>query len=312
MNTLGYIYLAIVTIVMIFMIIKVSDLIIKLKRLKKRYDLLLRGRNDFNLEELLRALSHDVDLSVKKVKAMESNFANISSEFSDNKSFLDSKMMELNTTTNSNLSGKLDRQFNNLEQRLISSTQNLDKKYEDKISKLITDLNKVNSDLTNMNKNLESNLNTKMSNLDKKYNDKTNNLDSKYTSEVDKINETAKTNYKKLNEKLEYDVENLKQLDQENYNKLLEIVNKEDKAIDDNLAFAIQQVSLYKYNALSNQSGDLSFTMVLLDRMKNGVMLTSINGRDASYTYSKEIKNGKALVDISPEEEKALRMVVKK
>lgn len=312
MGTWGYIYLGLVTLVMLFAIFKISDLTMKIRRLKKRYDLLLRGRGELKLEELLKAHSHDIDLSVKKLKYLESNFSKLTSEIKEDKKFLDGKMMDMNNVTNTDLKKRADKQVSDLDIKLNNINTSLDKKIESSYSKLSNDLNKVNNDLISANKNLESNLNTKLSSFDKKYNERSNSLDAKFTNEVNKINEDRKATYKKIDEKHNYDVANLKQLDDENYEKLLDIINKEDKAINENLGFAIQQVSLYKYNALSNQTGNLSFTMVLLDRMNNGVMLTSINGRDASYTYSKEIKNGKSVVDISPEEETALRMVVKK
>ena len=312
MGIFEYIYLGLVTAVMVFAIFKISDLTMKIRRLKKRYDLLLRGRGELKLEELLKAHSHDIDLSVKKLKYLEANFTKISGEIKDDRKFLDNKMTEMNSLTNMDLTKRSDKQVNDLDVKLNNINSALDKKIDNSFAKLSNDLNRANNDLISANKNLESNLYNKLSSFDKKYNERSNSIDAKFTNEVNKINEDRKATYKKMDERHSYDIANLKQLDEENYEKLLEIVNREDKAINDNLGLAIQQVSLYKYNALSNQTGDLSFTMVLLDRLNNGVMLTSINGRDASYTYSKEIRNGKSVVDISPEEETALRMVVKK
>lgn len=312
MGIFEYIYLGLVTAVMVFAIFKISDLTMKIRRLKKRYDLLLRGRGELKLEELLKAHSHDIDLSVKKLKYLEANFTKISGEIKDDRKFLDNKMTEMNSLTNMDLTKRSDKQVNDLDVKLNNINSALDKKIDNSFAKLSNDLNRVNNDLISANKNLESNLYNKLSSFDKKYNERSNSIDAKFTNEVNKINEDRKATYKKMDERHSYDIANLKQLDEENYENLLEIVNREDKAINDNLGLAIQQVSLYKYNALSNQTGDLSFTMVLLDRLNNGVMLTSINGRDASYTYSKEIRNGKSVVDISPEEETALRMVVKK
>lgn len=366
MNWLGYLYLALVTIVMIYLILRYIDLTSKVKRQRRRYDLLLKGRGELNLEELLKAHSHDIDLAIKKLKTLEENYTNFDENLESNKSYLDKKILEINSNTSTSLLDRSDRQFGDLDQKLVNFNSTLDKKVdsvnstlnkkiESSFSRLNTDLGKSNSDINNkitrldadMNsklkslddlynnrvnkldsdlnsklKNLDdlynnrvnklnSDFNTNLKSLDDQYNTRVNNVDSKFTNEVEKINADRATQYKKINERHEFDVSSLKKLDEENYNKLVEFINKQDKALDDNLAFAIQQVSLHKYNALHNQSGDLSFTMVLLDRMKNGLMLTSINGRDASYTYSKEIVNGKCLVDISPEEEKALNMLVK-
>lgn len=307
----AYLYLAIVTIVMVYLIYRYIDLSLKIKRQKRRYDYLLRGRGELNIEELLKAHSHDIDLSIRKLKALEANYSKVDEDIEENRNYLNSKMMELNSNTNTSLIGKSEKHFQDLDKKLDSINSIINKKIDSNISKLNSDLSRLNSDNIEKIASLDQNFNNKLKSLDEKYNNKINNVDSKFTEEVDKINTDRQSNYKKIEERHEFDVTNLKKLDEENYNKLIEFINKQDKTIDDNLSFAIQQVSLYKYNALHNQTGDLSFTMVLLDRMKNGVMLTSINGRDASYTYSKEIVNGQSLVDISPEEEKALNMVLK-
>lgn len=307
----AYLYLAIVTVVMVYLIYRYIDLSLKVKRQKRRYDFLLRGRGELNIEELLKAHSHDIDLSIRKLKALEANYSKVDEDIQENKNYLNSKMMELNSNTNTSLLDKSDKQFQDLDKKIENINSIINKKIDTNINKINSDMGKLNSDNIEKIANLDQNINSKLKSLDEKYNSKVNNVDAKFTNEIDKINTDRASNYKRIEERHEFDVSNLKKLDEENYNKLVEFINKQDKSIDDNLSFAIQQVSLHKYNALHNQSGDLSFTMVLLDRMKNGIMLTSINGRDASYTYSKEIVNGKSLVDISPEEEKALNMVLK-
>lgn len=307
----AYLYLAIVTIVMIYLIYRYIDLSLKVKRQKRRYDFLLRGRGELNIEELLKAHSHDIDLSIRKLKALEANYSKVDEDIQDNKNYLNTKMMELNSNTNSSLLDKSDKQFQNLDKKIESINSIINKKIDANFNKFNSDIGKLNADNIEKIANLDQNINSKLKNLDDKYNSKVNSVDAKFTNEIDKINADRASNYKKIEERHEFDIANLKKLDEDNYNKLVEFINKQDKSLDDNLSYAIQDVSLHKYNALHNQSGDLSFTMVLLDRMKNGIMLTSINGRDASYTYSKEIVNGKALVDISPEEEKALNMVLK-
>lgn len=311
MSWWAYLYLGIVTLVMIYLIYRYIDLSVKIKRQKKRYDFLLRGRGELNLEELLKAHSHDIDLAVKKIKALEATYAKVDTGIKENRDYLNSKMMELNSNTNTDLIDKADKQFQTLDKKIDGINALLNKKIDSKANTLNSDINKLGADQNEKMSNLDSKLNARISSADEKINARVSSIDAKFTNEIDKINSDRQANYKKIEERHEFDVNNLKKLDQENYNKLVEFINKQDKSLDENLALAIQQVSLYKYNALHNQTGDLSFTMVLLDRMKNGIMLTSINGRDASYTYSKEIVNGKCVVDISPEEEKALNMVLK-
>lgn len=301
METWGYVYLAVVTIVMVFLAYRYADLSLRVRRQRKRYDLLLRGRGELNIEELLRAHSHDIELAVRKIKLLEDGQSKLDSDLNENKSFLDKKFTELNNSTNTTLISKLDGQSKDLGSKISTN-----------FTKSNDDITKLNNDISNRIKNLDADLNNKIKNLDEKYNKRSNNIDAKFTNEVEKINKSIESNVKKLNEKHDFDYNELKKLGIEKHDSLLDYVNKKDKSLDENISFAIQQVSLHKYNAFKNQSGDLSFTMVLLDRMYNGVMLTSINARDASYTYTKEVKNGKCDVDISPEEEKALNILVKK
>ncbi len=319
----GYLYLGIVTIVMIYLSYRYMDLTLRVRRLKRRYDLLLRGRGDFNLEELLKAHSHDIDLSIRKLKMLESSYASMDMKVAENKEELDAKILELNSNTNTRLDSRLDEKFEFLDKKIGDKSQSLDKLISDNYNKHSSDILLKNKELKATIEKLEKDLSIRVNNIDDKYNkevvkldnkyeDKIAKLDSKFLDEVDSINKDRALTYKKINEKHEFDVSDLRKNSQDNYEKLIKYINDQDKKIDDNLGFAIQQVSLYKYNAFQNQTGDLSFTMVLLDRMNNGLMITSINARDASYTYSKEIVDGKCLVEISPEEEKALDKLVKR
>lgn len=319
----GYLYLGIVTIVMIYLSYRYMDLTLRVRRLKRRYDLLLRGRGDFNLEELLKAHSHDIDLSIRKLKMLESSYASMDMKVAENKEELDAKILELNSNTNTSLDSRLDEKFEFLDKKIGDKSQSLDKLISDNYNKHSSDILLNNKELKATIEKLEKELSIRVNNIDDKYNkevvkldnkyeDKIAKLDSKFLDEVNTINKDRALTYKKINEKHEFDVSDLRKNSQDNYEKLIKYIDDQDKKIDDNLGFAIQQVSLYKYNAFQNQTGDLSFTMVLLDRMNNGLMITSINARDASYTYSKEIVDGKCLVEISPEEEKALDKLVKK
>ena len=47
-----------------------------------------------------------------------------------------------------------------------------------------------------------------------------------------------------------------------------------------------------RYNAFDDMGSQLSFSLALLDDFKNGIVLTSIYGREDTVTYCKEIKDG--------------------
>ena len=69
---------------------------------------------------------------------------------------------------------------------------------------------------------------------------------------------------------------------------------------------SLQKVGLYRYNALEHMEGNLSFSLCLLNSMSDGVIITTIYGRNSSTTYAKEVVSGEPLQPLSIEEEMAL------
>jgi len=72
------------------------------------------------------------------------------------------------------------------------------------------------------------------------------------------------------------------------------------------LAFSITGVGLVRFNAFQETGSDLSFSLALLDRHENGVVLTSIFGREESRCYGKPIREGRSTHFLSEEEKQAL------
>ena len=62
-----------------------------------------------------------------------------------------------------------------------------------------------------------------------------------------------------------------------------------------------------RYDALSEMSGQLSFSVALLNARGDGVVLSSINGRSETRTYAKIVLSGHGAHPLSPEEEQAVR-----
>ena len=54
-------------------------------------------------------------------------------------------------------------------------------------------------------------------------------------------------------------------------------------------------------------SGQLSFSVALLNALGDGVVLSSINGRTETRTYAKIVRSGAGTQALSPEEEHAVR-----
>ncbi len=73
---------------------------------------------------------------------------------------------------------------------------------------------------------------------------------------------------------------------------------------------AVRHVGLVRYDAFEDVGGRLSFSCALLDDAGNGVVLTSINGRQDARVYAKPILGGKSSYHLSVEEDEAIRQAL--
>ena len=70
---------------------------------------------------------------------------------------------------------------------------------------------------------------------------------------------------------------------------------------------ALRDLAVVRYDALSEMSGQLSFSVALLNAFGDGVVLSSINGRTETRTYAKVVRAGVGAQTLSPEEDHAVR-----
>jgi hypothetical protein len=70
---------------------------------------------------------------------------------------------------------------------------------------------------------------------------------------------------------------------------------------------AIAFRALVRYDAYGELSGHQSASLALLDRERNGVVLSSITHRDTSRLYCKSVVDGRGEHLLSPEEDEAVR-----
>jgi hypothetical protein len=71
---------------------------------------------------------------------------------------------------------------------------------------------------------------------------------------------------------------------------------------------ALRDLAVIRYDALQEMSGQLSFSLALLNSRGDGIVLSSINGRAETRTYAKVIVAGKSEQELSPEEVEAIRV----
>jgi hypothetical protein len=70
---------------------------------------------------------------------------------------------------------------------------------------------------------------------------------------------------------------------------------------------ALRDMAIVRYDALNQMSGQLSFSLALLNAMGDGVVLSSINGRAETRTYAKPVVAGQGEQELSPEEAQAVQ-----
>jgi hypothetical protein len=70
---------------------------------------------------------------------------------------------------------------------------------------------------------------------------------------------------------------------------------------------AVAYCALIRYDAYGEMSGRQSTSIALLDANRSGLVLSSIHHRDQARLYAKEVRDGKPELELSPEEDEAIR-----
>ncbi len=73
---------------------------------------------------------------------------------------------------------------------------------------------------------------------------------------------------------------------------------------------AIAYRALVRYDAYGEMSGRQSTSIALLDARRSGVILSSIHHRDQARLYAKQIREGQPELELSPEEDEAIRLAL--
>ena len=68
--------------------------------------------------------------------------------------------------------------------------------------------------------------------------------------------------------------------------------------------------ALVRYDAYGEMSGRQSTSIALLDATRSGVVLSSIHHRDQARLYAKQVLNGQPELELSPEEDEAIRLAL--
>ena len=127
---------------------------------------------------------------------------------------------------------------------------------------------------------------------------------SRLRSRYDKMmtGEQTGTNFEKM--MLDH-IEEVRVVEAEN-----EKLREKTKQIDALLQLAITNVGVVRFRAFEDMGSDLSYAVALLDSNKDGVILSSIFGREDSRSYVKPIEKGHSSYTLTKEEEEAMRQAL--
>ena len=73
---------------------------------------------------------------------------------------------------------------------------------------------------------------------------------------------------------------------------------------------AVAYTSLVRYDAYGEMSGRQSTSIALLDSNRSGIVLSSILHRDQARMYAKQVNAGRGELELSPEEDEAVRLAL--
>ncbi|MDR3589264.1 MAG: DUF4446 family protein [Negativicutes bacterium] len=83
-------------------------------------------------------------------------------------------------------------------------------------------------------------------------------------------------------------------------------LSKDVRRLDGILRGCVQRVGIVRFNAFEDTGSDLSFAVAMLDAENNGIVISSLFGRNDSRTYAKPIVNGESSYFLTTEEKQAL------
>lgn len=85
-------------------------------------------------------------------------------------------------------------------------------------------------------------------------------------------------------------------------------LEEELKKLKTSFGFSVQKLGLVRFNPFADGGGNFSFTLAVLDLHDNGLILTSMHGREQNRIYAKRIIAGSGETQLTEEEEQAITL----
>lgn len=90
----------------------------------------------------------------------------------------------------------------------------------------------------------------------------------------------------------------------------LKEIGSRQQQVEEELQKCVRTPRVKRFSAFSDMGSDLSFACALLDARGNGVMLSSLFGRNESRTYAKPVEKGNSSYALSDEEKEILDEII--
>lgn len=88
------------------------------------------------------------------------------------------------------------------------------------------------------------------------------------------------------------------------------VINNRLADCENGINSSLRKVGLVNFNAFDDITGQMSFSLTILDNYNNGIILTSLYGHNSCNTYIRKITDGKAEVKLLEEEIMSLKQAV--
>lgn len=99
--------------------------------------------------------------------------------------------------------------------------------------------------------------------------------------------------------------------DAESLKSIVAHLEEQDAELRRLLEKSVRRTGLVRFDAFDDMGGKLSFAAALLDEKGNGLVISSISGRQESRSYAKRIVNGESDIALSKEEKEAIEQALR-
>ena len=90
-------------------------------------------------------------------------------------------------------------------------------------------------------------------------------------------------------------------------NQELAQLDKDLQALHTHNKTNIQKVGFIRFNPFDDAGGNISFVLALLDAHNEGIVISSLHGREGTRMYAKAVKDGKSETQLTEEEVEAIK-----